>query len=305
VLLRDARLCVHAAESITDMKLPPFEYVSPASLEDAMALLASAPGRAKVIAGGQSLLPVMAFRLAAPELLVDLRRIPALDRIDITATGVRLGAKVRWCDIENDRRLASAHPLLVAATAHVAHYAIRNRGTVGGSLAHADPAAELPGVAAACDAEIVVHGANGTRSVPAASFFLGTLSTVLADDELITELRLPPWRVAGRRWGFEEFAVRRGDFALAGVAAFYDLDPSGRATNAHLGVIGACDRPHRLPLAEAELNGHAPDANAIRAAARAAAGEVHPPSDLHASAAYRRSLVATLIERALFGASER
>jgi carbon-monoxide dehydrogenase medium subunit len=282
------------------MKLPSFEYASPASLEAAIALLASAPGRAKAIAGGQSLMPVMAFRLAAPELLVDLRRIPALDRIEISAAGVRLGAKVRWCDIENDWPFAIAHPLLVGGTAHVAHYAIRNRGTVGGSLAHADPAAELPGIAVACDAEIVVRGPKGARTVPAASFFVGALSMVIADDELITQLRLPPWP-AGRRWGFEEFALRRRDFALAGVAAFYDIDRSGRATNAHIGVIGACHRPHRLPLAEAELNGRVPDAAAIRAAAKAAAAEVEPQSDLHASAAYRRLLVETLLERALSG----
>ncbi len=284
------------------VKLPPFEYASPETLDAAIALLASAPGRAKAIAGGQSLVPVLAFRLAAPELLVDLCRIPALDRIDISATGVRLGARVRWCDIEDDARLATAHPLLVAGTAHVAHYAIRNRGTVGGSLAHADPAAELPGIAVACDAHVEIRGTKGARRVPAAAFFTGALSTVLADDELVTALELPPWPAAGRRWGFEEFAQRRGDFALAGIAAYYDVDAAGRAVNAHVGVIGACHRPHRLPRAEAALNGHVPDSGTLAAAGRAAAAEIEPQSDLHASAAYRRSLVATMLERALSGA---
>jgi len=281
------------------VKPPPFEYASPESLDAAIALLASARGRAKAIAGGQSLMPALAFRLATPELLVDLRRIPALDRIDISPAGVRLGARVRWCDIENDSRLATAHPLLVAGTAHVAHYAIRNRGTVGGSLAHADPAAELPGIAVACDAQVEIRGSGGLRRVPAADFFTGALSTVLTDDELITALELPPWLATERRWGFEEFAQRRGDFALAGIAAYYDLDSSGRAENAHIGVIGACHRPHRLPCAEASLNSRVPDAAAIQTAAKTAAAEVQPQTDLHASAAYRRSLVATMLERAL------
>lgn len=285
------------------MKLPPFEYAVPATLAEALALLARGAGRAKAIAGGQSLLPVMAFRLAAPDLLVDLRRVPGLERIDIDRQGVRLGAKVRWRDIEEDRRLRAAHPLLQAAMAHVAHYQIRNRGTVGGSLAHADPAAEMPGIAVACDAEIVLAGSSGTRIVKAADFFLGVLSTVLADDELIVEIRLPSWP-AKRRWAFEEFALRRGDFALAGVAAFYDQDGAGRAANAHIGVIGACYRPHRLGEAEAALNGSVVDTAAIRAAAEAAEAGVDPPEDLHASAAYRRALVGTLLERALARAAQ-
>ena len=285
------------------MKLPPFEYASPTTLAEAIALLAEGAGTAKAIAGGQSFLPVMAFRLAAPRLLVDLRRVPDLDRIDIDDRGVRLGAKVRWRDIEGDARLRTAHPLLQATMAHVAHYQIRNRGTVGGSLAHADPAAEMPGIAVTCDAQLVLAGSSGTRVVPAADFFVGVLSTGLADDELIVEIRLPPWP-AKRRWAFEEFALRRGDFALAGIAAFYDEDAFGRARNAHIGVIGACNRPHRLAQAEAALNGRVIDAAAIQSAAEAASAAVDPPGDLHASAAYRRSLVGTLLDRALRQASK-
>ena len=145
------------------MKLPPFEYASPTTLVEAIGLLAAGAGTAKAIAGGQSLLPVMAFRLAAPALLVDLRRVPGLDRIDIDANGVCLGAKVRWRDIQDDLRLRTAHPLLAAAMSHVAHYQIRNRGTAGGSLAHADPAAEMPGIAVTCDAELVLEGSSGRR----------------------------------------------------------------------------------------------------------------------------------------------
>jgi carbon-monoxide dehydrogenase medium subunit len=285
------------------MKLPPFEYASPTTLAEAIGLLAAGAGTAKAIAGGQSLLPVMAFRLAAPALLVDLRRVPGLDRIDIDANGVCLGAKVRWRDIQDDLRLRTAHPLLAAAMSHVAHYQIRNRGTAGGSLAHADPAAEMPGIAVTCDAELVLEGSSGRRVVQAADFFLGALSTVLADDELIIEIRLPPWP-AKRRWAFEEFSMRRGDFALAGIAAFYDLDGAGRAMNTHIGVIGACTRAHRLRQAEAALNSRIVDAAAILAAAGAASAAVEPPEDLHASAAYRRSLVGTLLERALLRASQ-
>ena len=229
--------------------------------------------------------------------------MPGLANIDIDEKGVRLGGRVRWRDILEDARLGTAQPLLQAAIAHVAHYQIRNRSTAGGSLAHADPAAEMPGIAVACDAQLVLAGSSGNRIVPAADFFTGALSTVLAVDELIVEIRLPPWP-AKRRWAFEEFALRRGDFALAGIAAFYDEDASGRATNAHLGVIGACSRPHRLPSAEAALNAKAVDADVIRSAAAAAMAEIDPPGDLHASAAYRRSLAGTLLERALARASQ-
>jgi aerobic carbon-monoxide dehydrogenase medium subunit len=239
----------------------------------------------------------MAFRLAAPPLLVDLRRLKELQSISITPQGTTLGARVRWRDIQDHKELKKAQPLLVAAIEHVAHYQIRNRGTVGGSLAHADPAAEMPGIAVTCDAQIVLRGPKGRRTVEAKDFFVGALSTVLADDELIVEVRLPAWP-AQRRWGFEELSPRRGDFAFAGVAAFYDLE-NGKATNAHIGVIGACHRPHRLPEAEAALNGRKVDAAAIAAACAAAEKAVNPPQDLHASAAYRRSLVGTLLERVL------
>src|SRR5690349_999777 len=193
------------------MKLPAFEYACPATLAEAVALLASHDGEAKALAGGQSLVPMLAFRVAAPALLVDLRKLPGLKEIKIGADGLRLGAMVRWRDILDDARLKRAHPLLVAAVEHVAHYQIRNRGTVGGSIAHADPAAEMPGIVVACEAEIAVTGKAGARTIPAGKFFLGALTTALAPDEIITEIRLPAWPAA-RRWGFQEFARRRGDF---------------------------------------------------------------------------------------------
>ena len=283
------------------MKLPKFDYASPATLEEAVALLAAGNGAAKLLAGGQSLVPILAFRLATPSMLVDVGRIAGLNKIEINDAGIHLGARVGWSDIEADAELAAAHPLLATAINHVAHYSIRKRGTVGGSLAHADLAAEMPGIAVACDGELILVGPSGSRLVPAASFFLGPLTTVLAPDELITQVHLPPWPQT-RRWGFQEFARRRGDFALAGVAAFYDLDSSGRATNTHIGVIGVSDRPKRLAAAEAILDGHVVDADAIAATAEIAAKVVDPPDDIHGTSRYRRALLATLVERALASA---
>ncbi len=269
------------------MKLPAFDYACPVTLAEAVALLAAGGGDAKVIAGGQSLVPMLAFRVAAPALLVDLRRLPGLDAIAISEAGVRLGALVRWRDILADPRLERAHPLLVAAVRHVAHYQVRNRGTVGGSLAHADPAAELPGIAGVCGAEIAVTGKAGARVIAAEEFFVAALTTALAADQVVTELRLPAWPV-GRRFGFEEFALRRGDFALAAAAVFYDVDADGRAVDAHVGVIGVGEKPARLPAVEALLNGARIDAAVVARAAAATSGAVDPPDDIHASGAYRR-----------------
>jgi carbon-monoxide dehydrogenase medium subunit len=279
------------------MKLPAFEYACPATLAEAVALLAG-DGDAKVLAGGQSLVPMMAFRVASPSLLVDLRKLADLRRIEITAAGVTLGAMARWRDIEDDARLKTAHPLLKAAVAEVAHYQIRNRGTVGGSIAHADPAAEMPGIVVTCDAEIGVVGRAGPRNIRAADFFIAPLTTALAPDEIIVEIRLPAWP-AGRRWAFKEFARRRGDFAMAGTALFYDVDSGGKARDAHVGAIGVGDVPQRLAAAEAEINGRAVDIAVSERAGVAASAAVTPQSDIHASAAYRKSLLGTLVERAL------
>jgi carbon-monoxide dehydrogenase medium subunit len=285
------------------MKLPPFEYACPTTINEAIALLANHSGEAKPLAGGQSLMPMMAFRIAQPSLLVDLRKLPGLKDIKIGADGVRLGALVRWRDILDDRRLAAAHPLLKEAISHVAHYQIRNRGTVGGSCAHADPASEMPGIAQTCDAEITVMGKGGARTIKAADFFQGALTTALKPDEIIIEIHLPAWPAA-RRYGFQEFARRRGDFAMAGVALYYDMD-GGRAANAHIGVLGVGDCQRRLPKAEAALNGKPVDEALAVQVGEAAAAEVEPQEDIHASAAYRRALTGTLTERALKAAAAR
>ena len=279
------------------MKLPPFEYACPTTVAEAVALLASHDGEAKPLAGGQSLVPMLAFRIASPALLVDLRKLAELRQIKIGQDGVSLGAMVRWRDILDDERLAKAHPLLVAAVEHVAHYQIRNRGTVGGSLAHADPAAELPGMVITCDAKIVAVGKSGTRTIDAASFFQGPLITALKPDEIISEIRFPAWQ-AKRRFGFEEFARRRGDFALAAAMLFYDED-DGKAKNAHVGAIGVADRPLRLTAVEQVLNGNAVDEAVIAKAEAAASASVDPADDIHASGAYRKALVGVMVERAL------
>jgi carbon-monoxide dehydrogenase medium subunit len=286
------------------MKLPPLEYACPTTLSEAVALLASRDGDAKAIAGGQSLMPMMAFRIATPSLLVDLRKLSELRGIKISADGVRLGAMVRWRDIEDDKQLATAHPLLKAAVEHIAHYQIRNKGTVGGSVAHADPAAEMPGIVVTCDAEISVMGKSGLRVIAAADFFQGVLTTALEPDEIITEIKLPAWP-AKRRWGFQEFSRRRGDFAMAAAALFYDLDASGKASNAHVGIIGVGDLPVRLPEVEAVLNGNAIDEATIARAAEVTSATVNAQQDIHASAAYRRSLAGTMVERALQNAVAR
>jgi aerobic carbon-monoxide dehydrogenase medium subunit len=286
-----------------NMKPPPFEYACPATVAEAVALLASRNGDAKVIAGGQSLMPMLAFRMAQPSLLVDLRKLPGLREIKIGADGVRLGALVRWRDVLDDKRLDAAHPLLKAAIGHVAHYQIRNRGTVGGSLAHADPAAEMPCIAQTCDAVISVTGKAGARTVKAADFFTGALTTALEPDEIVTEVHLPAWP-STRRWGFQEFSRRRGDFALAGVALFYDPDAGGKAGNAHVGVFGVGDRARRLDKAEAALNGQNVSEALAAKVGEVAAAEVDPQEDIHASAAYRRALTGTLCERALLAAAK-
>jgi aerobic carbon-monoxide dehydrogenase medium subunit len=279
------------------MKLPAFEYRAPTSLEEAVALMA-ADGDAKIISGGQSLMPVLAFRLNAPSVLVDLCRLPGLDRIEIGPGGVRLGARVRWCEIERHPGLRAAQPLLVAMIDHVAHTQVRNRGTVGGSLAHADPASEMPGYARLCDAVIEAVGPDGARDIPAAEFFRGPLETALAPAEVLTAVRLPAWS-EGRRWAFQEVARRKGDFAMAGVAVFFDAEGDGAMRNLHAGAIGAGSTPLRLSSVEALLEGRRLTPELAEAAGAAAAEEASPMVDDPDEAEYRRALVATLTARTL------
>jgi carbon-monoxide dehydrogenase medium subunit len=286
------------------MKLPPFEYRAPATIGEAVQILSDQEGAAKALAGGQSLIPILAFRLANPSVLVDLGGIRGLDDIAIGEAGVTIGAMVRWRDLEEHVGLRTACPLISAAVGHIAHYQIRNRGTIGGSLAHADPAAEMPGIVVTCDARIEVEGKKGARLVDAADFFVGPLTTCLTHDELIKAIHFPPWPLA-RRWAFDEFSQRRGDFAFAGVALYHDERPDGTVENAHVGVIGATHIPRRLEAVEEALNGRKLDDSAIALAAKTASASVEPDDDIYASAAYRRALVGTLVERSLIAASQR
>jgi aerobic carbon-monoxide dehydrogenase medium subunit len=282
------------------MKLPSFDYACPATIAEAIALLAAHGGEAKPIAGGQSLVPMLAFRLTAPTLLVDLRKLSELRQIKITDAGVTLGAMVRWCDILNEPPLRQAHPLLVAAVEHIAHYQVRNRGTVGGSLAHADPAAELPGIAVTCDAGIVALGSAGPRVIAAADFFRGALMTALRPDEIVTEIRFPAWP-RQRRYGFREFARRRGDFALAAAAVTFD-EIEKKFRNVRVGAVGIGDRPMRVAAAERALEGGEMTEATIAGCAAAASAAVDPADDIHASAAYRKTLIGVMVERALHDA---
>ncbi len=279
------------------MKLPSFDYACPATIGEAVALLATHGGDAKPIAGGQSLVPMLAFRLAAPALLVDLRKLGELRQIKISDAGVSLGAMVRWRDILGEPRLRQAHPLLVAAVEHIGHYQIRNRGTVGGSLAHADPAGELPGIAVICEAEIVALGKAGPRVFVAADFFRGALTTALGPDQIITEIRFPKWP-RQRRFGFREFARRRGDFALAAAAVMFDY-PAQKFRNMRIGAIGVADRPIRLAEVERALEDRPISEAAIAGCAVAASAAVDPADDIHASGAYRKTLIGVMVERAL------
>ncbi len=240
----------------------------------------------------------MALRLAQPALLIDLRHLESLRGIAVDEAGLRLGAMTRWREIQDSAEVLDTHPLLVEAVRHIAHYQIRNRGTVGGSLAHADPAAELPCIAVTCGASIRVLGILGEREILADEFFLGPLATALGDDEIILEVRFPRWP-SSRQWGFQEFSRRQGDFALAGVAIFYDTDNSGRLENAHVGVFGVGQCATRLSGVESALNGRTNTISVAAEVARLAAAEVTPSDDLHASARYRRALVAVLLERAM------
>ena len=280
------------------MKLPDLDYIRPQTLTEAIDVLVAYDGEAKLIAGGQSLMPMLAFRLLSPKILIDVSRLPGLDQIEVTPGGVRLGALATWRDIERHAELKIAHPLLAAAISHVAHYQIRNRGTVGGSLAHCDPASEFPALVTTCNADVVIVGPKGERIVKGAEFVLGAMTTGLAADEMITQIRFPAWPKA-RRWGFEEFARRRGDFAMAAAAVFYDLDSAHRVVNPHIGVIGEADRAIRLKQVEDLLAGQVVDRQLAAKARTMGEQTAQPSDDIHAPANYRKALIGVLIERAL------
>jgi CO/xanthine dehydrogenase FAD-binding subunit/aerobic-type carbon monoxide dehydrogenase small subunit (CoxS/CutS family) len=285
------------------VKPAPFAYVRPRSRAEALEALAADPD-ARLLAGGQSLVPMLNMRLVRPSRLVDLNAVPGLDRIDETpGRGLAIGALARHTDLLASPLVRERAPLLAAAAAHVGHRAIRNRGTIGGSLAHADPAAELPAAVVALDAHLVAESPRGRRRIAAGDFFTGLLATALAPDEILVEIEVPPDPDAA--WGFAEMARRAGDFAIAGVAGVLHTDRDRRCVAARLVAFGAGDRPWRLAAAEAALVGQVATAELARAVAPIAAAGCRPPTDLHASAAYRQHLVGVLTEQVVRDAAGR
>jgi CO/xanthine dehydrogenase FAD-binding subunit len=282
------------------MKPAPFEYLAPDSLDAALDVLARSGGDAKLLAGGQSLIPVMNFRLAQPSLLVDLNRVRELDYVRREDGGLRLGAMTRQRTLERDPLVAELAPLLRETVPFIAHPQIRNRGTVGGSLAHADPAAELPAVAVALDARFRLRRAGGERWVEARDFFSGLFATVLEPDEMLVEVALPP-PPPRTGWAFLEIARRHGDYAQAGVAARVTLDDGGACREARLVFLSVGDVPVEAREAARLLAGAGGDAeDAIAAAAeKAARDEIDPTGDIHASSDFKRHLARVIAGRAL------
>ena len=279
------------------MKPARFDYHRPASVEEAIAVLARYGGDARVLAGGQSLVPMMNFRIATPAALVDINRIPSLAHITVEGDTVRLGAMTRQREIEHSPVIREKLPLLAEAIRLVGHLPTRSRGTVGGSIAHADPAAEIPMVLMALDGEVVAKGPKGERRIAARDLFQDALTTSLAQDEVLTEVRFPAIP-ADAGCAVEEFARRHGDFALAAIAAVIMRD-GDKCTSARLAMAGVEPAPRRLAAAEAILQEKGLGDEAVAAAAAKAAEGVEPMSDHHASADYRRHLARVLLERAV------
>jgi carbon-monoxide dehydrogenase medium subunit len=285
------------------MKPAAFEYVVANSIEQAVAALAQAGGDAKILAGGQSLVPMLNFRLLRPAILVDINRIPDLAFIEDAGDAVKIGALTRHHQLETSPVIAEHFPILSYAMTHVAHLAIRNRGTIGGSLSHADPAAELPMMALLLGAKLHIISGRGKRVVEAREFFLDALTVNLAEDELLTEIHLPKLP-PHTGWGFEEVARRAGDFALAAVAATITMS-AGAMKEARIALTGVAPTPVRASEAEALLVGQKPEAKLIAHVTEAVRAAIEPETDLHASSDYRRHLAGALVGRALAAALQR
>lgn len=287
------------------MKPAPFRYVRPSSVDEAVSVLAAEGYGAKPLAGGQSLIPAMNFRLAQPAVLVDLGDLDELRYIRETDGGLVIGAMTTHSAVERSAAVKERAPLLAEAMPWIAHLQIRNRGTVGGSLAHADPAAELPAVMLALDARLHLRGPGGDRTVPFCDFCTGLFATALAPDELLTGIEIPTVP-NGTGCAFKEMSRRHGDFALVGVCAVLTLDAGGACTRASVTLLSVGDGPVCANTAQDLLLGRPPTADAIREAAEAAATrDIDPPADIHASAPYRRQLARVLTTRALETAARR
>ena len=283
------------------MKPAWFDYYAPRSLEEALRILADAGRDGRVLAGGQSLMPMLNCRLLNPDVLVDINRIAALNRLDAAGDALTVGALVRHADLLHDDRVRDGWPLLFEATKQVAHPAIRNRGTVCGSVAHNDPAAEHPSVLMTLDGTVVIAGAAGRREIPAEQFFTGILSTALQPGEMVVEVRYPR-PPSGTGAGFVEFARRLGDFAMAGAAATLTMR-DGVCERARLSIVGMGEGPFRARAAEEMLTmrrlGGDEGQDAFAEAAAKVTAAVEPVDDVHASSSYRRHLAGVMAQRAL------
>jgi carbon-monoxide dehydrogenase medium subunit len=278
------------------MKPAAFDYIAPASLEAAVAALAAANGDGKVLAGGQSLMPLLNFRMARPAVLIDLMHIPGMSFIELRDDKVAIGAMTRHADLEFSELVAAKLPVMAAAMRHVAHLAIRNKGTIGGSLSHADPAAELPMLAVFYGANIKVQGPEGRRDIPAEDFFVSALTNCLEPEEIVFEIEFPVL-TSHAGWAFEEVARRFGDFALASIAVSFEL-LDRQIADARVAVMGVADTPRRLREAEAALQGLRCSREAATEFAEVVRSCLTPESDIHVSAEYRKNLIGALAEKA-------
>jgi CO/xanthine dehydrogenase FAD-binding subunit len=285
------------------MKPAPFEYVRPADIDEACALLAADDG-ARLIAGGQTLVPLMAMRLARPTRLIDIARIPALSSVREEGDAVVIGAATRQCVVENDPLVRAKLPLLTRVMPYIGHSATRARGTVGGSLANADPAAEIALVAVTLGATLIYRDRAATREIAASDFFVGPMLTALPPSGFLIAVRFPVWRDARIGIGFDEINARRSDFAFASAAAQIALDNDGICRKLALGIGAVTAFPKRLDEVARAFVGKRIDEGAIRAAIVAALADMEPVSDLHASAEYRRRVAATLAVRAMMAADQ-
>jgi len=278
------------------MKPAAFDYIAPNSLEAAVEAIAAANGDGKVLAGGQSLMPLLNFRMTRPTVVVDLMHIPGMSFIELRGNAVAIGAMTRHADLEFSDLVASKLPVMAAAMRHVAHLAIRNKGTIGGSLSHADPAAELPMLAVFYGATIKVQGSNGRREIAAEDFFVSALTNCLDPDEIVFEIDFPVL-ASHAGWAFEEVARRFGDFALACIAVSFEV-LDDRIVDARVAVMGVADTPRRLREAEQVLKGARRGPEAAARLAEIVRSCLSPPSDIHVSSEYRKNLIGALAERA-------
>ena len=287
------------------MRPPPFSYADPSTVDEALGLLAEHGDDAGILAGGQSFVPLLNFRLARPTVIVDINRIAELDYIEQKNGALEIGALTRHRAVEQSALVGEICPLLGEAIAHVGHVQIRNRGTVGGSLAHADPAAELPAVVTALGGSLRLRSASGERTLAPGDFFVSSLTTAIEPGEMLVAVELPTWP-AGTAACFTEFSRRQGDFALAGAGVALAFGDGGRVERAGLALMGVGDRPFDgSAIANELLGGETPSETAVQAVAERVQGGVEPSSDIHAPADYRRHLAGVMTRRALLGAVQR